>query len=543
MRYPSALFDYAFNLTTVYTHSTVGLMLVVANSAGHDVTCAQIGFALTPGREAADLTEDVATIAVGVVQGTHWTPAGDTPGIFAWTPDPGHEVLHDGESIAFVLTGIAVNDVPGLVPVTVYETTDEPRQARLALVKSEAALGITSFTAVPVQVNPGQRTTLTWTTIGADHCTLSTDASSRAVDPKATRKETPAATTTYTLTAEGQGTSQTAQIIVTVPEVRVLDFRAEPSDVAQGDTVTLSWTTLGATTATIRPGRGVLTHPARGELALVVERDTRFSLRATSARRSASQDCDVTVWPTQIASFAAAPEVLAPGDSATLTWATQWTRDCTIEPAVGPVDTQGSVAVRPTSSTTYRLRAAGLEPKDAMATVGVGAAITSLGIGTGPTAPDHVDVDWNVVADTVTVTVTDAAGSRTAPVPPVASRSVRLAGGQVTTVSLHAELGGTRADAAVSFAGPLSGTEGRLDTLRLECAPGINTPYATCAVHWVVALGDAWGWMTNGQGDRVDVTGGTGVVRLGLGQRAPGSALWRGHVEVGDAVKVGWQVG
>jgi hypothetical protein len=549
MSYPPALFDYTFTPDTVPCSGTspskVDLMLAVANGTGRDVICQQIGFTITPGERQGDLTDDVSNIASGVTLGTHWTPSSETPGSFAWTPDPGHEVLHAGESVAFLVTNVTVNDVPGLVELTLYETTDVPRQMTLKITKRETTLGITSFTAVPVQVNPGQSTMLTWTTTGADHCTLTIGGRSSPVPLDGTQPDEPVATTTYTLTAEGKGTSISAQLTVVVPEVRILDFRADPDQLPKGASTRLSWIVLGASRAVVNPGRHQVA-PDHGTLDRPVTDDTTFILVASSPTRSDSQERPVDVMPVEITSFAAAPAVIALGNSATLSWATRWASGCTIDPGIGPADLSGSEAVKPPVSTTYRLRADGRDPREVWATVGVGAAVTAFGVTADSSQPDEVIVSWaTFVGSTGTVTLAVTGGGSPSPPTPVAptgTKPVSLSSAGWVTVVLEAVLDGTKATASISASGPLASPGIRFEKLQLTCASGINTPQATSTIQWVSAEGNVTGRVANAEGRYESIDGATGSLPFAVGQRAPGTELWHGRLQVNDRPIVNWEV-
>lgn len=73
-----------------------------------------------------------------------------------------------------------------------------------------------TLTAVPESIQPGQSSTLTWTTTGATDISIS---SVGPVKSSGSTTVTPASTTTYTLTARGDGgsTSSTATVSIAVP--------------------------------------------------------------------------------------------------------------------------------------------------------------------------------------------------------------------------------------------------------------------------------------------------------------------------------------
>jgi len=77
-----------------------------------------------------------------------------------------------------------------------------------------SAPAISAFSASPAQVQPGQSVTLSWTVQGATSLTISPGVGS--VDGLSSRAVTPAASTTYVLTAANPSGSVTASTTVTV---------------------------------------------------------------------------------------------------------------------------------------------------------------------------------------------------------------------------------------------------------------------------------------------------------------------------------------
>jgi hypothetical protein len=72
----------------------------------------------------------------------------------------------------------------------------------------------------------------------------------------------------------------------------------------------------------------------------------------------------------EISAFTAEPLSIKRGETATLTWQTDYADSCVIEPIVGAVDPNGSVSVTPIDTTTYTLTAEGAgDPATAAVTV------------------------------------------------------------------------------------------------------------------------------------------------------------------------------
>jgi peptidoglycan-associated lipoprotein len=92
--------------------------------------------------------------------------------------------------------------------------------------------------------------------------------------------------------------------------------------------------------------------------------------------------------PAPTASLAASPDVIHPGQSATLTWQTQNANDVIIE-GVGPVNPSGTHTVSPNASTTYTLIAKGPGgTKDASARITVNVPPVQSTATPGPSEAD-----------------------------------------------------------------------------------------------------------------------------------------------------------
>src|SRR5580700_3457288 len=73
--------------------------------------------------------------------------------------------------------------------------------------------------------------------------------------------------------------------------------------------------------------------------------------------------------PARIAKFTAQPESIKPGQSVTLTWATENPTGVSIDPTLGKVRPRGSKTMSPAATTTYTLTVHG--PKDQVLTQSV----------------------------------------------------------------------------------------------------------------------------------------------------------------------------
>lgn len=110
-----------------------------------------------------------------------------------------------------------------------------------------------------------------------------------------------AASFTVTLTLRGPGGRTTYQLTVTVATTPpptpppTGTFQAIPSTIAAGQSVTLTWTSTNATTASITPGVGNVTPVAVGNVAVMPTQTTTYELRLVGAGGIAILSATVTV--------------------------------------------------------------------------------------------------------------------------------------------------------------------------------------------------------------------------------------------------------
>jgi len=119
---------------------------------------------------------------------------------------------------------------------------------------------ILSFSASPSSINPGGSAVLSWTTSNATGATIS---GIGAVGASGATSVSPAVTTTYILTATNGTNSVTGATSVavtgtsTIPPVSsslptILNFTANPTNVALGGSTILSWDVLNASSVVIQ---------------------------------------------------------------------------------------------------------------------------------------------------------------------------------------------------------------------------------------------------------------------------------------------------
>jgi hypothetical protein len=219
-----------------------------------------------------------------------------------------------------------------------------------------AASPAATFTAAPSSIGAGGTATLTWSTVNAPN--VSIDQGVGTQPASGSISVSPAATTTYTLTATGALGTVTRQATVTVVPAPAVTFTVSPTSITAGQSAALSWTTANANAVEINHGIGA--QPLSGSLSISPDVTTTYTLTATGIGGSTVKEVTLTVTPPrpQI-TFTASPRLIAEGDSATLAWTVTNATDVSIDHGVGNRPSSGSVVVTPQITTTYRLTATG----------------------------------------------------------------------------------------------------------------------------------------------------------------------------------------
>lgn len=239
------------------------------------------------------------------------------------------------------------------------------------------AVKIDSFTADRTTVAPGGTVTLSYKVSNGTSVSISAAPGGTLLEGSTTLEgqvNSSAITedTTFTLTAQGTGGPKTQTITVTVDAnaVQILTFTANPNPAAVDGTVTLSWTTAGATQVVLSEGATELlnsnTMVASGSFMVenITEGSHTYTLRATND--SGSDETTVTVTTEMegdISAFKVTPSFFS-GSSASVsvTWTAAGTLTLTANGADVPEftgATTGTISVTVTESTLFELTATG----------------------------------------------------------------------------------------------------------------------------------------------------------------------------------------
>jgi hypothetical protein len=234
---------------------------------------------------------------------------------------------------------------------------------------------IIRFEANPVTIQPGQQSTLSWTTTGSNQVSIS---GIGGVTPNGSMTVTPAQTTTYTLSATGSdGKTVTAPVTVTVASgtiPQVVVFVATPQNIDAGSSTKLCWQVTGATNISIQPGVG--SNLNANDCATVSPTSTTtYTLTATNSTGQIQANTTVNVGTVKITSFTADPVTsTAAGNPVTLSWSTEnATSVVLIGSEIGPqtLPANGTFVIHPITNSTYTLTAYGNGGQTVSATISV----------------------------------------------------------------------------------------------------------------------------------------------------------------------------
>lgn len=161
------------------------------------------------------------------------------------------------------------------------------------------------------------------------------------------------------------------------PAAPTASIQAAPSQIAAGQSVTLTWTSTNASSVSIDPSIGTTAVPLSGSASVSPAATTTYSLTATGAGGATTSAATVSVTapsppPAPTVTLTAAPSIITTGGTATLTWTSSNATSVSIAPSVGtaPLPLNGTAPITPAASTTYTITAiSGQQSATATATV------------------------------------------------------------------------------------------------------------------------------------------------------------------------------
>jgi hypothetical protein len=222
-----------------------------------------------------------------------------------------------------------------------------------------AAPVIDSFDADPPQITRGQPTTLRWETQNAEHVEI---VGLGRVPLSGSRPIEPGQTGDYMLIAEnkqGRTTQKEIRITVVAETPRIVSFRASPSSISQGESLTLHWATENARSVHIDGiGRVELTGamPIRpvnnATYTLIAENEQGMNIKKAITVAVSAQ-------PPRILSFETERQTIQKGETAILHWRVLDAAEVSINGE--RVQSSGSLTVKPQQNFRYILTAGNQE--------------------------------------------------------------------------------------------------------------------------------------------------------------------------------------
>jgi hypothetical protein len=222
---------------------------------------------------------------------------------------------------------------------------------------------IPRFAAQPASISFAQSTTLSWSVQGEVN-SIDISPAIGTVPAEGSRRVSPPATTTYTISANGPGGSARLDTTVRVAAAHaptIVTFTANPAVIAPRQVVTLYWKVEGdVDSVTLDPGKVPV--KVEGSGLMQPAESIRYTLTARGPAGSQIRWVDIRVSADrfQIAAFQIKPAKIKRGQSATISWRVMGpVTDISIDPAVGSLQgrSAGSVEVRPDRDTEYVLTA------------------------------------------------------------------------------------------------------------------------------------------------------------------------------------------
>ena len=281
-------------------------------------------------------------------------PDGD-PLTYQWTQDSGPSVTIASATSAIATFSAAAGQTYGF-RLTVRDSLGLQGIARTTVTVGSGGPVITSFTASPNAIDPGQASTLSWQVTNADEVTVT---SIGTVPASGSAQVTPTVTTTYQLTAKKGGQVANASVTVTVggsPTPVIVSFTASPASINAGQSSTLSWQVTNADEVTVTSLGNVA---AAGSSQVTPAVTTTYQLTARRGAQVVSRSVTVTVTggtAPVIVSFTASPMSINPGGVTTLSWQVRDAEIVFIR-EIGNVPLVASGRVSPAVTTTYQLTA------------------------------------------------------------------------------------------------------------------------------------------------------------------------------------------
>ncbi len=372
------------------------------NTAGnytYSLTCNGPGGASTPKSANVKVTSPGTAASIVMLRATPSTLQTGQSTLLSWSSSGATSCAASGGTGADGWNGAQATSSPGssvgpinTAGIYLYTLTctgpggaSAPVSVTVNVNSTPPPASISTFTASPTAIQTGQSITLTWTTTNATSCSASDGAGSDGwggvVATSSTGTNigpvTTAGSYTYALTCTGPGgtsapTSATVNVTATPQAATINLLTALPSTIQTGQSVSLAWTSTGATGCTATGGTGsdawhgtVATSSSGTSIGPINTAGSYvYTLTCTgpggaSAPSSANVTASVAPPAASVVSLTATPSTMQTGQSTSLAWSSSGATSCTASGGSGSDGWNGTVATSSAGTGVGPINAAG----------------------------------------------------------------------------------------------------------------------------------------------------------------------------------------
>ncbi len=212
-----------------------------------------------------------------------------------------------------------------------------------------------TLSADPEAIVSGGASSLSWITENASEVFIDNGVGS--VDVSGTSLVSPTRTTTYTITASGDGGSATDSVTITVYQAPAVSITAAPDAIIAGTSSSLSWTSTHAETLEIDNGIGPV-EPG-GSSPVSPESTTTYTISASGPGGAVTDSVTVTVYEPPTVSISADPNPIVAGEATSLAWTSTNADTAVIDRGIGYVNVIDTQEISPSGTTTYTITVTG----------------------------------------------------------------------------------------------------------------------------------------------------------------------------------------
>ncbi|MCB9772147.1 MAG: fibronectin type III domain-containing protein [Candidatus Omnitrophica bacterium] len=195
----------------------------------------------------------------------------------------------------YIVAGLE-GDTQYYFAVAAVNSTGEGKKSHVTkattLSDSQVSVPTASIMIDPTSISQGQTATLSWQCTDADTCTITPDIGS--VVSIGNISVSPTTTTTYTVTAIGQGGTDTKSVTLSVLEIKpAVTIFANPQTIQSDASTNLSWTSTNASSLYVDNGIGLVANS--GTLTISPKVTTTYTITATGSLGSVNEKVTVYV--------------------------------------------------------------------------------------------------------------------------------------------------------------------------------------------------------------------------------------------------------